>query len=412
MRLLLCAVAAAATVVIAGCSVPECAYGDHSSSECRVAAENHYARLVTSGGVELKFVLPEAADAPGWEALGLLELRDGVVRARPAGLGDFAIAIDPGETAASEMELLLDNVAADAVVTVGPPGAEAAVLFDGDGIRRTVTVPLDEGVVRVRGERACGGSYHLVAAGDVQTGPIQFERILQDLHDEVARADELGEPLLGLVLLGDLAEAPSEEELRHVEAILERSPVPVAVTPGNHDVHGNEVALFNRVYGPGNYVFDICRTRVVVMDSGGADLAPSIEGRLPELLDKGGADFLVGATHYPPYAGRTGNGMRDADAAWYPLSELVRNEADLMLAGHYHNWREFPAVQVGDGQLHEIISGTLGASQGAGTPHFGVTRLRFSDDGIDSCFVEMSEPGRAPGDHGHGTLQIRFCEDD
>jgi len=149
-----------------------------------------------------------------------------------------------------------------------------------------------------------------------------------------------------------------------------------------------------------------------MLDSGTADLAPSIEARLPELLARGDADFLIAGTHYPPYAGRTGNGMRDEDAAWYLLAELVRNEADLVLAGHYHNWREFNAVRVGGGHIDQIVSGSLGAGQGAGTPHFGVTRLRFAGAEMTTCFVEMPEPGREPDDHGHGTGQIRFCEED
>ncbi|MCP4872420.1 MAG: metallophosphoesterase [Proteobacteria bacterium] len=393
-------------LLFAGCTGAECAFGDHGSAQCRVAAENHYARMLTPGGVELRFHAVGETDASSWDAHGVFEMEfGGVVKARPAGLTDFVFSADRADGDATEVTVVLENVASDVALT-----RDGIVIpFDGVGTARTVTIPLSEDVVWIRGERPCADAYRIVAGGDVQTGPTQFERIVESLHAEQADADADGEQLLGLLLLGDLAEEPAEDELRLIETILRRSPVPVAVTPGNHDVHGDEMALFNRIYGPGNHAFDACRTRVALVDTGGANLAESIEARLPEFLEREGDEFLIAGTHYPAWSGRTGNGWRDEPVAWRFLAELARHDADLLIAGHYHNWRDYPRVQVGDREVPEILSGTLGATQGQGAPHYGYTRLTFTDE-LTTCFHEVPEPGRVPGDHRTGTTNIRLCD--
>jgi hypothetical protein len=404
VRALLLMIATALTA--SGCTGAECAFGDYGSAQCRVAAENHYARLLTPGGTEMRFHTAGETDASSWDAYGVFEIvLGGGIKARPAGLTDFALSIDPGDGDDPEILLLLENVAADEVVTVD--GQE--IPFEGGGTARTLTIPLGDDVIWVRGERPCADDYRILAAGDIQTGPTQFERILEHLHTEIAAAEASGEQVLGLLLLGDLVENPAEDELRLIERILRRSPVPVAVTIGNHDVHGDEMALFNRIYGPGNYAFDACRTRIALFDTGGADLAESIQARLGEFLEREDDDFLVAGTHYPAWSGRTGNGWRDESTAWMFLGELARHDADLLMAGHYHNWRGYPRVQVGDREVPEILSGTLGATQGNGAPHYGYTRLSFIGDELTACFHEVPEPGRRPGDHRTGTANIDFC---
>ena len=411
MRALALLLLAALAALPSGCSTVACAHGDYDAAECRVAAENHYARLLTSTGVTVRFQTPAATDASSWEALGkLAEAEGAVVQGRPSTLTDFALSIERGTLGADTLTLVLDNVATDAVVSIGPDGAEVDVPSPLVGTRRELAIPLTDDLIWVRGRRTCPAEYRIAVAGDIQTNPVQFERVLEALHDEVAAADAAGTPLLGFALLGDLAEEPVEDELRHINELLLKSPVPISVVPGNHDVHGDEFALYNRVFGAGNYAQDVCSTRLVLLDTGAGGLAGSIQARLPQLLDRTGKDFLIGGGHYPAWPGRTGNGWGDEDAAWYLLSELARNEADLYVAGHYHSWEEMPAVPVGDGEVHQIISGTAGAHQGGGVPHFGFTRLTFTGAGVTSCFVEVLPPGRT--ETGTGTEGgIRYCAD-
>ncbi|MEM6926798.1 MAG: metallophosphoesterase [Myxococcota bacterium] len=406
-----------ATLIFAwlhGCLAPECAHGSFGSAECRVAAENHYARLVTQTGIELRFHAAPVPDVASWDAVGLFEEdADGTVTARPAGLADFALSLDGARLPATQaVRLRITNLAPDTTVAVGPLDAlQPIALPDPPLLERglLLQVPVDERIWVV-GERPCPDRFRLLAAGDVQTNPVQFERIVQSLHDEVARGSEAGEPVLGMLLLGDLTENATEDEFRRIREILASSPVPVATTVGNHDVIGEELAIYNRLFGPGNHRFEVCGAQVAMVDSGNGDLAPSIEGRLPELLDAGeGASPLLVGTHYPPYPGRTGAGFADDAQAYTLLAEAVRQEGDLVLAGHVHTWREFADLSIAGGAIDQVITGTAGASQGGGQPHFGVTRVTLPS--ADFCFVEVPEPGRAPGDGGSGEGPLRRCPD-
>ncbi len=66
-------------------------------------------------------------------------------------------------------------------------------------------------------------------------------------------------------------------------------------------------------------------------------------------------------------------------------------------------------MTVGDGTIHEIITGTGGASQGEGHPRYGITRLTFDDAGVSSCFHEVPPPGTEAAGEGSVTDVIDFC---
>ena len=409
-------------LALSGCLAPECAHGEYFGSDCRVAAENHYARFIASNGLELRFHADVTETVEGWEPLGVFrelgdadsELLDAaVIEVRPAGLGDFAISIDARGSDATSVDLRIDNVAPDTLVSAGEfgtinelPGVVQPTLT------RKVLLDLraqDGPLSWVRGVRTCPDAYRIVAAGDVQTNPLQFERIVQQLHVELADAEDAGEPLLGMLLLGDLSESSTEDEFRRIREILASSPVPVATIPGNHDILGDELAIYNRMFGPGNYAFEVCDTHVVMLDSANGDLAPSVEASLSRLARPGEANFLIAGTHYPAHAGRTGAGFANEEQAFYLMSELARNGAELLLTGHVHTWRAYDDLSYGGSTIDQIITGTAGASQGAGQPHFGYTRLTFTER-LQTCFVEVPEPGRTPGDGGAGDGALRRCE--
>lgn len=410
MRALLALAALTVAPLLHGCSTAACAHGEYGDAECRVAAEHHYARLLTSTGVTLRFVEPTAtaADLDVVAPLGLLVEEGGSVRARPATLMDFTLVVDPGDLGADHVRIELENVAPDAVISVGPDGAEVDVSGPVLGLTRSLDVPLADEVVVIRGRRDCPAIFRVLVAGDVQTNPVQFERVLESMHDEVADGAATGQPVLGFALLGDLAEDPVEAELLHVYDLLGKAPVPVSTVPGNHDVHGDEMALYNRIFGAGTYTQAVCSLKLSLLDTGAGGLAPSVQARLPDLLARHDFDFMIAGGHYPAWPGRTGNGWGDEAAMNYLLAELARNEADLYVAGHFHSWEEMRAVPVGDGTIDQIISGTAGASQGGGVPRFGYTRLTISGAGVSSCLVEVPPPGQT--DLGTGTQDgIRFC---
>lgn len=372
------------------CTVAECSRPDYRDPECRVILENELARLETPRGTELRFQEPGAVDATRWEPRGVFEWTDnaGVVRARVAGLGDFAISI---EGTVDGLSLVLENV--DPRTQVHVEGARGAreVPAEPIGLERRVDLEADDGAsVWIRGTFPCPSRYRLAVTGDIQTHPDEFRRILDRLVEEAAAADAAGEPLLGLVLVGDLSEWSRDDEFENMQTLMRGSAVPVVTVPGNHDVFDRRRSSYNRRFGPGNHAFSVCDARVVLFDSGSGSLAPSIEGRLPELLARQGARHLLVGLHHPPFPGVTGAGWTsEAQAQWF-LAEAAFAGVDLIVAGHKHELRSFDAISVGDVQLREIIVGTAGADQGIGAPRYGYVRLTLAPEGtMASCFIEV-----------------------
>lgn len=409
---------AVATVAVLGaashaCSVPECATIDYRRAECRVILENELARMISASGAELRFQDPDAVEADGWVARGLLRERagDGIV-ARVAGPGPFALSVSRGPDGPDSVDVRLDNVDPAAVMRVVSAGAEIVVPPpDPPSTSRDLQIPLmADQPTWVRADRPCPDRIRLALTADIQTNPTQFERIVERLQREASEAEQEGEPLLGLLIAGDISEASRDEEMELVLEILERLPFPVAVTAGNHDVFRNTRPYYNYAFGPGNHAFEICGTRIVMLDTGSGALATSVVARLPELFDRQGADHLVVGMHHPVYPGATGGGWSQEDQAALVLSELAIARADLVFAGHVHALHAFEDIPVGDVKLDEIVVGTAGALQGLTDPRFGYVRLTIDADRIDRCFVEVPPPGY-DGPTGDPPDELPYCDD-
>jgi predicted phosphodiesterase len=397
-----------------GCVQPECSTVDYTLAECRVVAENDVARLRLPSGVEIRFQDPDVTDDETWDARGLLQvLESGQVRARVAGPGRFAISIDPGEVTSGVLGIVVDNVDPDALVTFGATGTESSVPPpDPVSLSRAVNVDLSvPGVTWIRGDRSCPSRYRLALLGDIQTNPDQFQRILERLQIEAEDAEAASEPLVGLVILGDLTESSRDDEFRRIDEMLRTAPVPVATTAGNHDIYRRLRPHYNVNFGPGNHVFEVCATKMVLLDSGSGAIARSVEARLPELLDKSGADHLLVGMHHPPYAALTGSGWSMEDRAQHLLTEAALADADLILAGHNHALHQYTGIAVGDVKLEEIVVGTGGAYQGLGVPRYGYLRLTLSDEGLQRCFVEVPPPGFAETPNSQLSDRLPYCDD-
>ena len=379
------------------CAVPECTNPDYADPECRVVAENEFARLRTPSSIEVRFQDPRAVTPITWDARGRLELEAGIVHARVAGAGQFAISLEADEDAPELITLELDNIDPSADVWVDRDGVETPVLTPADRtLRRSVELALTPGEpVFIRGRRGCPERYRVAFVSDIQTNPTQFERILEQLETEREEGEILGQPLVALVIAGDLTESSRDDEFDLVESLLRNSPVPVVVTPGNHDIYRPRRPHFNRRFGPGNHVVEICDLRLVMLDTGSGAIARSVEARLPELFDRGDARNLIVAMHHPPHAGLTGAGWSREDRAQRLLAEAAIADVDLIVAGHAHALRDFPAIAVGNTTLRQVIAGTGGAYQGVGEPRFGYLRVTMGASEPETCFVETPSPGFA-----------------
>jgi hypothetical protein len=393
-RTLTIAAACLSLLALPGCpSGPDCARGDHGGAECRIATSAALASMEIEGFV-LAFEPRSGADPYAHTEAGLFRQEDSAVVARVATLGDFEITIDgSGATASTTLVMVLTNVGVGVQVIAEPVDrpTDAVEILAADGeLQRGVTLDLAAGESWViRGTTACATRYRIAAFGDTQTDMDVLQAIVDQLDVERAEAEAAGEPLLGVLLVGDLTDVGTVEEIVDVREMILAGSVPVAATVGNHDVYTDDVDVFNREVGPGNLRFDVCGTRVAILDTGDASLAPSIEGRLTQLLDGAGADRLIVATHYPPYSSRLGNGWSHEDQQATTLAEIALADPDVVLAGHVHNLTEFPEVPVGDRSFHQIVVGTGGGFQGEVTaPRFGYLRLTLGDT-FERCFVPV-----------------------
>lgn len=394
-----------------GCVVPHCTQPDYSEAECRVIAENELARLRTANGVELRFQDPAVTDDATWDARGHFTVgAEGSVYARVAGPGALAISLRASAETSGPVALALrlTNTAPQLGLTLD---GEPLTLDPTSPDPRSLSLSLDPGQTRwLRGDRPCPSRYRLAFVGDIQTNPTQFARIVEHL-DRSAEQTAADEPLVGLVLVGDITESSRDDEFEAIADILATTSVPVAITPGNHDIFRPQRPHHNRMFGPGNHAFTVCSTKVALFDSGSGSVAPSVLARAPELLDRGEARFVIAGMHHPPYAGLTGSGWSQQDEATALLADLALHDADLIVAGHNHALRSYE-FEVGNTRLREIIVGTAGASQGLGVPRFGYLRVTFDDDTgtMEPCFVEVPPLGYAepPNDP---PASIPYCAD-
>ena len=392
-------------VVAGSCTETECATPDYTRAECRVVAENSFARLRTAEGVEVRFQAlgPEGElpsdDRASWSAEGRVVERGPRVVARVAHPGAFALSLRNTTGEDVEVELDLDNIHPEAVV-------ETNALVDElsrEGLVRRMHVSVAaRGVTWVRGglpeDSVCAQAQRFVVLADVQENPTQFARIIERLQVEAGRAQEAGERLVAVIMPGDLTESASEEEFLAFTDLLEKAPVPFALMPGNHDVYDAHLPHYNNRFGPGNYAFDLCSVHVAVLDTGSGAIADSVLARLPTLLDKGDASHSWMAMHHPPHAATTAAGWNRENMAMMTLAEFAHQGGDLVLAGHAHMLRSLEFTAAGQ-PLQQIIAGTAGAWQGAGQPVYGYVRLRVDPDPeapVEACFVEVPPPGGLP----------------
>lgn len=390
-----------ALLLLAGCGERrECAQGDYGGAECRELTAWDLADR-DEGGYLLRFQEPMEPDAEAIAPVGLFAGDETGVVARQGTLGPFQVAIDGTQaTEERDLELTFRNVDPRLRIIAtreAPPYQEVSFVAEDGSLERRATLPLTPGDPwMIRATLTCPEVYRLAMLGDIQHGVDVFEQIVAALATERADANEAGEPLLGLVIVGDLSDEALQEEFEELHAILEEAPVPVVATPGNHDVTLDEPDLYTWQFGSGNLAFDLCGGRVVVLDTGDGSLAPTVETRLDRMLDSATAETLVVGTHFPPFSSRYGNGWVHEDQQSRLLAELALAEADLVLGGHVHNLIEDLEVPVGDRTLHQVIVGTGGGGQGALRPRYGYLRVTMDGDSVQRCFVQVGDDDPEP----------------
>lgn len=215
----------------------------------------------------------------------------------------------------------------------------------------------------------------------------------EELRTAIQAAAKAGAEFL--LHLGDIAYAPGEHE-RAREALLE-SPIPVYITPGNHEYHGDGAqgaAAFQRDFGPLNSWFDLAGYRFANLDTG-TDILPVDAGARGALLEALAEEQrtdplpLVLFTHRPPHDPRPDHQgdaahaiNRTREAEWL-LQQAQELECRVWLSGHIHSshafvWAGLPIYVAGDGLANAgdesvFLIGILGDD---GTPAMSWRALR------------------------------------
>lgn len=197
--------------------------------------------------------------------------------------------------------------------------------------------------------------------------------------------------------------------------------------PGNHDYGTAGAAGYFGYFGTaagepskGYYAYDLGAWRVYVLNSncsavGGCGAGSAQEAWLRADLASNPRPCVVGMWHHARFSSGTSHGSNTAMQAFWQA--LYDHDAELVLAGHEHNYERF-APQTATGALDtarglvELVAGTGGYTHyGFGTPianslvrngtAFGVLKLTLSAGSWSFEFVPVA--GETFTDSGTGT---------
>lgn len=188
-----------------------------------------------------------------------------------------------------------------------------------------------------------------------------------------------------VVVSGDVAHTPAEEEYQEARALLNRLGAPVYVVPGNHDDRDGLRRHFDVPNTPGprlNYAVDLGRVRLIALDtkrsgSDGGELdAPQLNW-LDVVLGEDEATPTLLAMHHPPLI----TGMPAMDSIGLPADQ-IRALAEIIS-------RHRQVHVVAGGHVHRAIVSALGGASVLAIPSTDV-QLALDLEADDLRFV--SEP--------------------
>jgi 3',5'-cyclic-AMP phosphodiesterase len=168
-----------------------------------------------------------------------------------------------------------------------------------------------------------------------------------------AVGDLLGGPPDAVLVTGDIASTPTDEEYAEARTILDRLDAPVYPVPGNHDDPAGMLRHFDTPSQATSYAVDLGPVRLVALDStrpdgdGGRLDPPRLEWLEATLADDDSTPVLLVMHHAPLITG-----MPTMDAIG--IAEDERRALEAVLVRH-------PEVQVvACGHVHRAITGRLG----------------------------------------------------
>lgn len=244
----------------------------------------------------------------------------------------------------------------------------------------------------------------ILHASDLQAGKPFRPRAAEDL---VALAHTLAPDVV--VIAGDLTQRAKAREYRAVRALLDRmAPLPVVVTPGNHDVplyRGWERLLapyrnWRRFIAPDLDTVTRVRGATVVALNSSAPRRAIVAGRVdPAQLEMARGAFAsvppgearVVVIHHHFVRPPDGEGGRPLPGAARLLAAFEAMGVDLILGGHVHQTHMGTSRALVEGPgpgIPWVACGTTASSRGRG-PETGANSLNVVRLDADKVLVEV-----------------------
>ncbi len=160
------------------------------------------------------------------------------------------------------------------------------------------------------------------------------------------------------ISLGDLARQATVGAYRRMQPLLTQMPVPLAVTPGNHDLfaHGRwNSSCFHTLFGADNLAFTLGPVKFIVLNNAWGSIHELQFAWLETQLAAGTAPFTLLFCHKPPFDPRTEAfyGMEERPHA-ERLHALCRaHGVQAVFSGHIHSF----LMELRDGVTYMISGG-------------------------------------------------------
>lgn len=213
-------------------------------------------------------------------------------------------------------------------------------------------------------ELAAGARVELTLAPTIVPGPGERFRFLAygDVQDAIDRVQDIYRSMNEVpdarfaLIVGDLVESGTREQLERFRVELRGLRMPVYATLGNHELGADEPPAYYAFYGRGTHGFRFGDVAFTMVDSASATIDPITEDRIQAQLDANRDRLHVVGMHIPPVdpiGVRNGAFASHAEAQRL-LGKLAAGGVDLTLYGHVHSYYAFanagiPAFITGGG---------------------------------------------------------------
>ena len=265
------------------------------------------------------------------------------------------VTLDGGSVPPAIWRVRLENLLPDATVTAVDENGALLALSDvaapvptervfaiataGARTARLHIAPPDE---------ASTEPFRIIVFGDVQEAIDQVQDIYRRMNDEPSARF--------VVMVGDLTEQGTDEELERFQREMKSLRLPIFATLGNHELGTDDGEPYSRFFGRGNDSFVFHGARITQLDSASATLDPKVYAWLEGWLAASKGQTHIVTMHVPPQdpiGTRAGAFASNAEANKL-LNMLGKAQVTATFYGHIHSYYAYenagiPAIITGGG---------------------------------------------------------------